>query len=214
MATKRVSRSRGGSGNPISRPVYASRTGDDDVKWHWSLTILITGGLVGGFLTIYIYQFTLIPILLLIGAIAGVGFIGMLLQWKKFYSMDFIKKYYRIPVPIFAIYNFIGIGLLVTGLFLLTNWLGASSKEEIKRYKIVGLDRDYVVDFGGGAVVLLENKALDDQPQLRFFKYTEATKFNEKPVLEVIYHPGLLGFLILDDSRMSADTLSLKNQAN
>lgn len=216
MATRNTGRSR--SSRPVSKELLEKaalarkkKAESEKIKWHWSLTLTIVGILGGGMLTIYAYLFTRISLLMLFGGIIFIGFISMLIQWKKFHSPEFIQRVYRFHISIYALYNIGGIGLLLSGILLNINWLFASSSEITERYRILGFDHDYVVDYSGWAVFLLENDAYADDPYKRAMYFTDAIKYKDLPYLEVVYHKGLLGLDVFDNIHLSAATADEKS---
>jgi hypothetical protein len=191
-----------------SNDAYKSRNKKyDDTKkkfgWHWSISIGLMVGLAGVVGALYIWQFTLISLgtLLLIAGIAGA--LAFVLQWKVFYSPRFIEKHSRIHLGIYAVYNFIGIGFFVTALILALNLFGASDEIKVESHKIVGKDKRYLIDAGGYIVLLLENDAYADEPEMRAVPYTKGIQHKVKPYLQIGYREGLFGFRIFHGIRMS-----------
>lgn len=178
---------------------------DRPVKWHWSLTFTIIGGLVGGILAMWMMQFTVLSYYILLAGVLAVGALSFLIQWKFFYNPEFYKKHFRMHVSIFALYNVAGIGFTVAGLFLFLNYLGASSEEVIERHKIVGLDKNFIIDSNFLCVLLLENDAYKDDPAMRAVPYLDAMKRKKLPYLDLLFHKGLFGLNIFEGWRMSPD---------
>lgn len=179
---------------------------DRPVKWHWSLTFTIIGGLVGGILAMWMMQFTILSYYVLLAAVLTVGAISFMIQWKFFYNPEFYKKHFRMHVSIFALYNVAGIGFSVAGLFLFLNYMGAGSEEIIERHKIVGLDKNYIIDSNFACVLLLENDAYKNDPSMRAVPYSDAMKRKKKPYLDLLFYKGLFGLNIFEGWRMSADS--------
>jgi len=178
---------------------------DRPVKWHWSLTFTIIGGLVGGVLAMWMMQFTILSYYLLLAGVLTVGAVSSLVQWKFFYNPEFYKKHFRMHVSIYALYNVAGIGFTVAGLFLFLNYIGASSEDVIERHRIVGLDHDYIIDSNFACVMLLENDAYKDEPEMRAVPYLDAMKRKKLPYLDLLFHKGLFGLNIYEGWRMSAN---------
>jgi hypothetical protein len=174
------------------------------VKWHWSFTVTIIGMLLGGGLSIWMWLFTEIPTGLFLLLPVAFGAVTLVLQWKKFYNAEFIKKHGKIHVSIFTLYNIGGLGFMLTALFLAVNWIGAG-EEEIDRYRIVDYDPNYIVDPGHLAVFALEGDAYADSPMKRAFEYADAVQFKKLPFVEYRFYKGLLGFRIYDGKRMAPD---------
>ncbi|HLP12299.1 MAG TPA: hypothetical protein VK177_10245 [Flavobacteriales bacterium] len=173
-------------------------------EWHWSLTFTIFGIVFGGILTIFVWTFTLISLMQLLLGVVALAILSFVIQWKLFYSQAFIQKHFRIPISIYGLYN-LGVGFALTGMLLTLNWVGASSTEQYERHRIVGFDRDYILDSNAEAVFLLENDAYQGSPTMRSMPYLQAIKKQSMPFLDIIYHKGLLGLDVFYGKRMSPD---------
>lgn len=197
---------------------YSSRNknydaADRKIKWHWSLNVLIAGGILGGILMLAIITFTKLSYAKLFLFVAIVGILGTLLQWKKFHSPQFIKKYFRVHIVIFLMYNFFGLGFGLAGTGLLVNWMGASG-ETIEKYRILGRDDRYVWDSNFLCPLLLENDAYADNPEYRMFEFLDAIKWEENPILNVVFSNGLFGLPVYKESRMMPDLAELMKQVS
>lgn len=164
------------------------------VKWHWSLTFTIAGGLVGAILSGIIFQFTMMSYGMFAMLVLVPGLLAFIFQWKIFYSPKFIQKHFRINILVYGLYNFAGVGFTFSALFFLLNWLGASSEIESERHKILGTDRNWISN--NYVVLLLENDAYENEPQFRAVPYADGKKNKTYPYLDIKYAPGLLGFKI------------------
>jgi hypothetical protein len=184
---------------------YTYKRPDKKKEWHWSLTFTIAGLIIGTLFTIIIMRFTFLSVLYLIFGILVVGAIAFILQWKKFYSPEFIQKHFRLPIAIYALYNFAGIGMTASALFLSLNWIGASSQQDKERYLIKGLDHDYIIDSNYLVVLLLENDAYKDDPGMRSTPFNDAMARKEKPFFDILKRKGLFGIYLYDGWTMSPD---------
>ncbi|HYG49525.1 MAG TPA: hypothetical protein VD905_01430 [Flavobacteriales bacterium] len=90
-------------------------------EWHWSFTVTIIGIIAGGILTLVVASFTLISYTYLFLGVLGIALLGFVAQWKLFYSQKFIQQHFRMPLGIYALYNFGGIALSLTALLLTLN---------------------------------------------------------------------------------------------
>lgn len=174
-------------------------------KWHWSLTVTIIGVIAGNMLMLGIMSFTLMSYLYLVLAVLGIGAIAFVIQWKHFHSPEFIQKNFRLPLGIYILYCIGGIAVPLCGILLLTNWLGASSAEDIEKHRVVGLDREYILDSNYDAVLLLEGDAYENDPNMRSFPYLKAIKWRNNPILGIVSYKGLLGIPVFKEIRLMGD---------
>jgi hypothetical protein len=205
-------RNRGRSISPELLKQLAESKKNKKKDWHWSLTMTILGMIVGSILTACIMDFTMISYLFLLVAVLVIAVVSFVVQWRFFYNLDFIKRNFRLPIAIFALYNFGGVAIPTAGVLLTVNWIGASSTEDIEQIKIVGLDRSYVLDSQLGAPLLLENDAYKDQAWIRTFDYLKAIKWRKHPILEIVTHKGLFGIRVYYESRMGGNPLPEQNE--
>jgi hypothetical protein len=175
------------------------------VKWHWSLTYTVAGGLAGAIISGLIYWFTMMSYGTFALLVLVPGVLAFLIQWKIFYSPKFIQKYFRINIMVYALYNLAGIGFTFSALFLSLNWLGASSDKVTERHRILGVDRNYIVDSNYAVVLLLENDAYENDPIMRAVPYRDGMRNKSFPFLDIIYSEGLLGFKIYHEHHVSPD---------
>jgi len=172
------------------------------VKWHWSLTFTIVGGLIGAIISGIIYQFTMMSYGMFAMLVLVPGILAFLIQWKIFYSPKFIQKHFRINIMVYALYNFAGIGFTFSALFFSLNWLGADSEKLNERYKIMGVDKNYMSN--NYVVLLLENDAYENDPYMRAVPYADGMKNKTYPYLDVFYSDGLFGVKIYHEHHVSA----------
>lgn len=173
------------------------------LKWHWSLTYTIAGGLTGAIVSAMIFRFTMMSYGMFALLVLVPGIIAFLIQWKIFYSPAFIQKHFRINIMVYALYNLAGIGFTCSALFFVLNWVGAG-EQEIERHKIMGVDRNYISD--SHVVLLLENDAYENDPYMRAVPYADGKRNKSFPYLDIVYSPGLLGFKIYHEHHVSPDT--------
>jgi hypothetical protein len=173
-------------------------------EWHWSFTVAIAGGILGGITSLIIYSFTIMSYAQFAMIVLGPGLLAFLIQWKYFFGTKFIQKHFRMNMLVYALYNFAGIGFTVASLFLLLNWLGASTEEKVERHKILGIDRDYIVDSNYLTVILLEDDAYADNPNMRSVPYADAMRRKSFPYFDIKYTDGLLGFPIFQGQGVSS----------
>jgi hypothetical protein len=180
------------------------------VKWHWSLTFTIVGGLVGAIVAAMIYQFTMMSYGIFALLVLVPGIIAFLIQWKIFYSPKFIQKHFRINILVYALYNLAGIGFTFAAIFLSLNWLGSTSEKIMERHRILGVDRNYIVDSNYAVVLLLENDAYENDPIMRAVAFHDGMRNKSFPFLDIIYSEGLLGFNIYHEHHVSPDPANRK----
>ncbi|HUP14219.1 MAG TPA: hypothetical protein VM187_18485, partial [Niastella sp.] len=135
-------------------------------------------------------------------AIAAVAFI---VQWKLFYNPKYIEKYFRIPVFPYILYCLFGIAGPLTGILLTVNFLGASSKDDLEKHRVLGFDHEYVIDSNFLTVLRLEGDAYQNDPWMRSIMYTDAIKWRNMPFYTIVYNKGLLGIPIFKDKIMLED---------
>jgi hypothetical protein len=174
-------------------------------KWHWSLTVTIIGVIAGNMLMLGMMSFTLMSYLYLVLAVLGIASLAFVIQWKYFHSPAFIQKNFRLPLGIYILYCVGGIAVPVCGILLLTNWMGASSVEDVEKHRVVGLDRQYILDSNYDAVLLLEGDAYLDEPGMRSFPYLQAIKWRNYPILGIVSNKGLLGIPVFKEIRLMPD---------
>lgn len=167
--------------------------------WHWSFTVTLIGGLAGATVAISIWSFTEMPLLIFLLFVLGIGGIAAALQWKKFYSPAFIEKNGKMSLGLYFLYNIAGIGIGITAMIFLINWLGASSESVYEKYEVTGPDRDYVVDQGGALVLLYEDDAYKGDVNKRAFLSSHASKVSDYPYVVFEFKNGLLGFKLYED---------------
>ncbi|MFI5204580.1 MAG: hypothetical protein ACHQF2_08810 [Flavobacteriales bacterium] len=184
-------------------PAFIIKKTKKGKDWHWSLTVLIAGGIGGSILTMMMMSFTMLSWLYVVLGMLGVGAIAFLIQWKHFYNPVFFEKYFRIHISIYLIYNFVGIGFTVVSLTLLINWLGAG-EILVERHRIVGIDNNYVRDSNALTVMLLENDAYQDDPYMRAAPYMQVRR-KTFPFFDILYRDGLFGIKIYEGYKMSRD---------
>lgn len=171
------------------------------VKWHWSLTFTIAGGLIGAIISAMIFQFTMMSYGMFALIVLVPGLIGFLIQWKIFYSPKFIQKHFRLNILVYGLYNFAGIGFTCSALFFSLNWLGAGAEKLNESHKIMGIDKNWISN--NYVVLLLENDAYQNEPLYRAVPYADGKRNKTYPYLDIVYSPGLFGFKIYHEHHVS-----------
>ena len=192
-----------GAVTPEMLKVMAERKKQEN-KWHWSLTFAIIGSIIGGIITGVVISFTMLSFIYALLAAVAIALIAFLVQWKKFYSQKFIEKHFRINKAAYAMYNF-AIGICVTGILLLANWLGAGGELIMEEHRIVGIDKNYIHDSCCESVLLLENNAYEREVNMRSMPWALARKWRNKPIYHIITKKGLLGIPVFYGKEMVAD---------
>ncbi|PHR49168.1 MAG: hypothetical protein COA32_03720 [Fluviicola sp.] len=168
-------------------------------NWHWSFTVTLIAGFIGTFITLYLWSVTEISFLVFLLFILGIGGLAALIQWKTFFSPKFIEKNGKMGLGLYFLYNIAGIGIGITSLLLLVNWVGRTDESIYETYEVAGPDRNYVVDQSGALVLLLEDDKFDGDVNKRAFLSSDAAKVNDYPFVTFEFQEGLLGFKIYKD---------------
>jgi hypothetical protein len=176
--------------------------------WHWSLTLTLVGWFVSFIAILLMRNINIIYFSDIIVLILVSGLFWSVVQFIPFKNLQNKKggdKLY-IGVPLYLVYNFAGLGMISTAFILFGNFAFSSGEKGEKIYKIVDYDHNYHVSTYTGIVYLLEDNALADDEDLRWFEVTSNGLRNKNPYVLYQFEKGAFGFLVRGKRFLVEDT--------
>lgn len=154
-------------------------------------------------------------------SVVGFWFIGLFIIWNAYYQTEitltetfkwflffaltgtliphkFISKFIWIDYTYWITSNIVGLGPLLTGIFLTINLL-ITDQPTIKTYQIIQVHYPESIEYTE-TTVGLENNALQDYPKFRTFDYHEV-KYHKS--ITYYFTTGCFGYRVIEKSEVN-----------
>jgi hypothetical protein len=184
-------------------PNYRSANDSSDSSgspqsWHWSLTVLIIGIIVGSVVSLHFRASVELNIIEFWGIVLLLGLIGAGVQYKRFKKKNWLESRKGIGKFFFFLYNTLGVGLISMSVILISSIYIPISDPVSTEYNIVSNDPTYMAYGGGKTVLLLENDQFDYDPHYRgiphqYYGYTRGCNYT---IMGFETYTGLFGFKV------------------
>lgn len=182
------------SGNPNYRT--AADSGEPSSNWHWSLTVLIVGIVVGAIASLGLRKFVVLSLTSYWLIVVGIGLLGAAIQYSRFKKKKYLSNRGGVGLLFYFLYNIFGIGFLGMTFVLLGSIFVPISDVNTTEIKIIGEDPEYLVSGRGVTPVLLENDAFANDPVYRGLPYMARSwwKGANYSIMGFDTYTGLFGF--------------------
>lgn len=181
------------------------KEGKPQFVWHWSLTVLLIGGFIGGTALYFLLDFIDISTLGWWSIVLGIGGVAAAAQWRSFSKKGFIQSSKKLGLPFYLGYNVIGIGWLGTALLFVLAIAFQSDAYTYEHYRFVGKDPDYSVGVHHLNVILLEDGKYDGDRMDRSVTFNMIVRAQEDSLFEYRFSPSILGLQIKKGHRVIAE---------
>jgi len=172
----------------------ASEYNLDKDRSYTVITITVFSFFIGSGLSIWLYFITLIDILELSKFIIAFTVVGFLIPLK------FYRKWFHFIKYEMVIFNIMGVGPLLTGLFLLSNLIFSSNSitqnYRIEKLYFEGEENHKIMG------VVLQNNAFSEERKIVELTDIDPSEVFEKHFLKLTIAKGLFGYEVLKEKEL------------